>query len=456
MIVRIDEGLDIPVGGAPKQTIVAGRRAETVALMGRDYLGLSPLFKVQQGDRVKTGQTLFVARKHPDIAFTAPGGGTVQAINRGDKRRLLSVVIALDDDDEEAADFPSWPAAALNGLKRAEVVENLLRTGLWTALRTRPYDKVPDPQTAPRSVFVTTIDTNPLSADAQVVIDENPEAFVSGLEVLAHLTDGPLFVCKAINTALPEAGAANIQVVDFNGPHPAGLPGTHIHFLDPVSVSKSVWYLGYQDVIAIGHTFTTGRLWTERVVALAGPSVKRPRLIRTRLGADVVALSEGELKATPTASGHRLISGSVLSGRAVEPRERHLGRFHDQIAVLAEAPPKPAKRPRSGWSPWLRGVFSAHGGGAKTGDVKVAFDTAPHGKPAAMVPFGGYDKVMPLDILAAPLLRALIVGDTDTAQDLGCLELGEEDLALLTYLCPAKIDYGPMLRDALAVIEKEG
>jgi len=449
MIFRIDEGLNIPVRGSPEQTIGEGRGLKTVALLGRDHIGLRPLLKVREGDRVMTGQPLFVERKHPGIAYTSPGGGMVAEINRGDKRQLLSVVVALDDEEQEQ-DFPCWPADALSGLRRAQVVENLLATGLWTALRTRPYDKVPDPETIPRSVFVTAIDTNPLSARPDVVIGEVPDAFVDGLEILAHLTVGPLFVCKEANTTLPEAGAPNIQVADFSGPHPAGLPGTHIHFLDPVSASGSVWHLNYQDVIAIGKTFTGGRLWTGRVVALAGPGVKRPRLLRTRLGADMDEHCDGELKD----GNHRIISGSLLNGRAVQPREHHLGRFHDQISVLAEPPPPSGRK--AGWLPGLGGAFSAHGAGVKPPARGISFTTAMHGETSAMVPFGGYERVMPLDILPAPLLRALIVGDTDTAQALGCLELGEDDMALLTFVCPGKFDYGPLLRDALSTIEKEG
>ncbi len=455
MTIRVDKGLDIPVKGPPEQVIGEGRRTETVALLGRDHIALSPVLKVHEGGKVKTGQPLFTERKYPNIVYTSPGSGTVSEIIRGDKRRLLSVVVTLDD-VEDVEEFPTWSTDALRGLERAQVVENLLRTGLWTALRTRPYDKVPSPAAVPHSIFVTAIDSNPLSARPEVVIGEAADAFVSGLEVLAHLTPGTLFVCKEPNTVLPEAHGPNIQVVDFWGIHPAGLPGTHIHFLDPVSAGKSVWHLDYQDVIAIGKTFNEGRLWTGRIIALAGPGVKQPRLLRTRLGADIGALCDGELKDPPSASGHRLISGSLLSGRTVQPRERHLGRFHSQVAVLAEAPPETEKNTQTGWLPRLRGVFSGHGVGLKKPDYGFSFTTAMHGKPSAMVPFDGYDRVMPLDILAAPLLRALIVGDTDTAQALGCLELGEEDLALLTFMCPGKFDYGPLLRDALAKIEKEG
>ena len=455
MNIGIEKGLDIPLKGAPEQRIDEGRRTQSVALLGRDHIGLRPALKVSEGDRVKIGQPLFVERRYPDIVYTSPGGGTVSEINRGDKRRLLSVVITLDDNETEE-NFPSWPADALPGLGRAQVVENLLRTGLWTALRTRPYDKVPDPAAVPRSVFVTAIDTNPLSARPEVVIGETPDAFIQGLEILSHLTEGPLFVCKEANTILPEASAPNIQIANFWGPHPAGLPGTHIHFLDPVSAGKSVWYLNYQDVIAIGKTFTSGRLWTERVVALGGPGVTRPRLLRSRLGADVATLSTGELNEKDGASDHRVISGSPLSGFTVQSHERHLGYFHGQVTILPEAPSVAGVEEKTGWLPGLRGVFSAHVSGAKPPPRGASFTTALHGQRSAMVPFVGYDKVMPLDILATPLLRALIVGDTDTAQALGCLELGQEDLALLTFMSPGKLDYGPLLRDALTRIEKEG
>ena len=455
MNIGIEKGLDIPVRGTPEQKIDEGHRTETVALLGRDHLGVRPVLKVSEGDKVRTGQALFVERKHPNIAYTSPGGGTVSEINRGDKRRLLSVVIALDDNEEEMT-FPSWRGDELSSLGRVQVVENLLQTGLWSALRTRPYDKVPDPATIPHSVFVTAIDTNPLSARPEVVIGEASDAFIQGIEILAHLTEGSVFVCKEANTSLPEASASNIQIANFWGPHPAGLPGTHIHFLDPVCAGKSVWHLNYQDVIAIGKTFTSGRLWTERVVALGGPGVTRPRLLKTRLGADVATLSTGELIEPDGASGHRVISGSPLSGRTVQTRERHLGRFHNQISILAESPPDTGAGKSADWLSGLRGIFSAHGSGTKLPPRGVPFTTGLHGQRSAMVPFVGYDQVMPLDILATPVLRALIVGDTDTARALGCLELGEDDLALLTFICPGKFDYGPLLLDTLARIEKEG
>ena len=441
MLTRIVEGLDIPIEGPPDQ-VISGRPAVTsVALLGNDYMGLSPAMRVKEGDRVRLGQPLFADRKHPDILFNSPGAGVVTEINRGARRALLSVVVSLAGDDEEV--FPFWPDGDLTGLSRDQVKETLLASGLWTAFRTRPYGKVPDPGTEPHSVFVTATDTNPLAARPEVVIGEYPTDFANGLVVISRLTEDSVMVCKAPYVDLPVGASDNISVAEFSGPHPSGLVGTHIHVLDPVGPKKTVWHLNYQDVIAIGKLFTTGRIWAERIVALAGPVVRRPRLIHTRLGADTDELTRGELDDVEA----RIISGSVLSGRRARRPENYLGRFHSQVSVIAEAQPGDG-----------RDVFSTYNRvvSRQSRKRRFALTTALHGRPTAMVPLGGFERVMPLDILPTQLLRALLVGDTDMAQALGCLELDEEDLALCTYVCPSKLNYGPLLRETLERIEKEG
>lgn len=445
--MQITEGLDIPIEGVPEQSISDGPAVPSVAVLGGDYVGLSPALRVRQGDRVKLGQPLFTDRKHPAVVFTSPGSGVVAEINRGARRALLSVVVRLDGDGEES--FPSWPSEELPGLRRDQVAAALLDSGLWAALRARPYGRVADPGTTPRSIFVTATDSNPLAARPEVVIGEEREAFGDGLTVLSRLTDGPVFLCKPPGADLPPGESEKTIASDFSGPHPSGLVGTHIHFLDPVGANRAVWHLNYQDVMAIGKLFTTGRLWTDRVISLAGPVVRRPRLIRARLGADLAALTRDELEDVQ----HRVISGSVLSGREARKPEHYLGRYHNQVSVLAEAPPDARDR-------WLGDpdAFSIYGwwAGGEHSRRKYAFTTALNGRPAAMAPFGGFEKVTPLDILPTQLLRALLVGDTDMAQALGCLELDEEDLALYSFLCPSKIDYGSALRDALRTIEKDG
>jgi Na+-transporting NADH:ubiquinone oxidoreductase subunit A len=436
--IRIVKGLDVPISGAPEQIISDGPEIKSVALLGGDYIGMRPQMRVEIGDRVKLGQALFADRRLPEILYTSPGSGVVTEINRGARRALLSVVVKLSGD--EAENFSAWPADQLADLRRDQVSDTLLASGLWTALRTRPHGKIPAPGTTPSSIFVTAMDSNPLAAKAKIVIDECPEDFANGLTVLSRLTDGPVFVCQDPMAKLPTGAAENISAVEFSGPHPSGLAGTHIHHLDPVGGEKTVWHIGCQDIIAIGRLFTTGKLDPRRVVALAGPLVTRPRLVRARLGASTDDLTAGELHD----ADRRIVSGSVLSGRRARGPEGYLGRFHNQISVLEEGP---ARQKKNAFT-----IYSLSSGGRQ----KRALTTDRHGGTTALLPLGGFERVMPLDILPTQLLRALLVGDTDMAQALGCLELDEEDLALCGFVCPSKIDNGPLLRQCLARIEKEG
>ena len=402
--------------------------------------------QVQEGDRVKLGQVLFSDKKTPGVNFTAPGAGVVKAINRGDRRVLQSVVIELEGDEHIA--FASYSADQLAGLAQEQVRENLQESGLWTAFRTRPYSKTPAVDTTPRSIFVTAMDTHPLAADPAVVIAEYAEDFSRGLTVLSRLAK--VFLCKADGVTLPGESQDNVHTETFAGPHPAGLPGTHIHYLDPVSATRTVWHIGYQDVIAIGKLFTTGQLWVERVIALAGPVTKKPRLLRTRLGANVGDLIRDELHA----GQNRVISGSVLGGRTARGTCNFLGRYHTQLSCLAEGDERQMFHYlRAGVNKFsVLNIFISKLFSGK----KFDFTTTTNGSERAMVPVGSYEKVMPLDILPTQLLRAILVGDTEVAQQLGCLELDEEDLALCTFACPGKYEYGPILRDNLTRIEQEG
>jgi Na+-transporting NADH:ubiquinone oxidoreductase subunit A len=439
--ITIAKGLDIPLDGQPEQVITEDGTVTSVALLGGDYVGLRPVLQVQEGDRVKLGQPLFADRRRPRILFTSPGCGVVAAVNRGPRRSLVSAEIALDGDDQET--FAAWPAEQLAELRRDQVMDSLLASGLWTALRTRPYGKVVDPEATPASIFVTATDSNPLAARPETVIEDRREDFANGLTVVSRLTDGPLFLCQRPRAALPRGEAGNVTPAEFGGPHPSGLVGTHIHFLDPVGGGKTVWHLGYQDVIAIGALFTTGRIPVERVVALAGPMVKRPRLVRTRLGASTDELTRGELEE----GARRVVSGSLLSGHRAEGTLGYLSRFHTQISVIAEGNRETGRQ--TAFSTYNLAVS------ATPRKRRFALTSARHGTPTAFVPLGGYERVMPLDILPTQLLRALLVGDIDMAQALGCLELVEEDLALCTFVCPGKLEYGPLLRACLERIEKE-
>jgi len=441
----IKRGLDLPISGEPEQRIEAGPAVSRVAIVGDDYVGMKPTMLVAEGDSVLLGQPLMEDKKNPGVLFTSPAAGTVAAINRGAKRKFESLVIAVQGD--QAVAFPGVTNVAVDSMDRDTVVAQLVISGLWTSLRTRPFGGIPAISSAPHSIFVTAIDTNPLAADPSVVLAGRGEAFAAGLKVLTKLTPGKVFVCRAPQGNIPATPSAQVHVETFEGPHPAGLVGTHIHFLDPVGLGKTVWYLNYQDVAAIGSFFLTGKLDLRRVVSLAGPVIRNPRLIETQMGAAIDELVAADL---PDAIQCRVISGSVLCGRV----QAFLGRYHQQISILQEG----NQREFLGWQkPGFDkySVTKAFASSILSGQ-KFALTTSTGGSERAMVPLGTYEKVMPLDILPTQLLRSLIVRDSEQAQRLGALELEEEDVALCTFVCPGKYEYGTLLRENLTTIQREG
>ena len=446
-MITIKKGLDLPIAGKPEQVIRDGNTVTEVALLGEEYVGMRPSMKVREGDVVKKGQVLFEDKKNPGVVFTAPASGTITAIHRGEKRVLQSVVIRVEGD--ESVSFTKYVVNELSSLTSEQVRKNLQESGLWTAFRTRPFSKVPAVDSVPSSIFVNAMDTNPLAADPAVIISEYEKDFVNGLTVLSRLHEGNIHLCKAPENKIPASHASNVVINEFSGSHPAGLSGTHIHFIDPVGIGKTVWYVNYQDVIAIGKLFTTGELYTERVVSLAGPQVKEPRLVRTVIGANLSQLTKDEI----SAGENRVISGSVLCGQTAKGAYDYLGRYALQVSVIEEGNEKEF----FGWITPQPNKYSI----TRTvlghfGKKLFNFTTAENGGERAMVPIGSYERVMPLDILPTLLLRDLIVGDTDGAQALGCLELDEEDLALCSFVCPGKYEYGSILRQVLDKIEKEG
>lgn len=446
-MINIKEGLDLPITGEPEQKIYDGNPVKSVAVIGFDYVGMKPTMLVKEGDRVKKGQVLFTDKKTEGVQYTAPASGTVKAINRGERRVFQSLVIEKDGNDEVS--FKQYDTAALGSLSAEQAQENLIESGLWTCLRTRPFSKVPQPGSKPHSIFVSAMDSRPLSATPDLIIAEDQGSFDAGIQVLNALTDGKVFICKRNSSSVSTSTNGQTVTEEFSGPHPSGLVGTHIHHLDPVSRNKIVWHLNYQDVMAFGRLFLTGKVPTERVIALAGPGVKKPRLVRTEVGASLNDLCAGEL----IDGENRILSGSVLDGRQATPELAYLGRYALQVSVLPEGREREALhylRPGTNKFSVLN-IYLSKLMPAK----KFAFTTSTNGSERAMVPVGAYERIMPLDILPTQLLRALIVEDMDSAMQLGALELDEEDLALCTYVCQSKYEYGPILRANLDRIEKE-
>ncbi len=336
-------------------------------------------------------------------------------------------------------------------MSRDQVRALLIESGMWTSFRTRPFSKVPAVDSEPDAIFITAMDTSPLAADVDKVCEGNETAFEKGLLCIAKLREGHMYLCKGPDSKISAGPYSGIDTETFRGPHPAGTVGLHMHTLEPVHRERTAWHIGYQDVIAIGNLFSTGRLDVDRVVSLAGPQVLKPRLLRTRVGACINEIVDGELKE----GENRVVSGSLLSGRTAQGEVAgYLGLYHGHISVLAEGREReffgwlsPGRRKHSVLNIFLSRFFPA---------TRFDFTTSTNGSERAMVPIGTYERVMPMDILPTFLLRAIIVGDVEQAEKLGCLELDEEDLALCTYVCPGKYDYGPYLRQVLTTIEREG
>jgi len=444
--IQINKGLDLPISGRPEQKVRPGNTISHVALLGDDYIGMKPTMLVKEGDPVKIGQLIFTDKKNEGVNFTSPGCGTVVAINRGAKRKFESIVIELSG--EEHVRFFDPAANRPEDMGAEKIRSLLLDSGLWASFRTRPYGKIPAVTSTPHSLFITAIDTAPLAPDPQVIIGQSPEEYVLGLKMLRRFLTVPIHYCTGGTELLPAEEHSSLEYLHFQGPHPAGLPSTHIHFIDPVHEEKMVWHIDYQDVIALGHLFETGYLHTEKIVSLAGASVAYPSLVTTRVGASQPELCAGEISQEEL----KVVSGSVLSGRESTGNYEFLGRYHNQVSVLKNSNGRsflnwatPGKERFS-----IKPIFSS----ALRKNLRLPFNTALWGGRRAIYPLGTYDQVMPLDIIATSLLKALATGDTEKSKDLGCLELIEEDLALCGFVCPGKNEFGPPLRQVLTAIER--
>ncbi|MCP5045866.1 MAG: Na(+)-translocating NADH-quinone reductase subunit A [bacterium] len=454
-LTKIKKGLNVPISGDPVQVISAANPSQKVALVGYDYPGMKPVMAVAEYDKVKLGQVLFTDRKMPGVNYTSPAAGTVVEVNRGTKRVFESIVIKVDEKEEEnEITFESFNADQLDSLDPEKVKNLLIESGMWTSLRARPFGKVADPAVTPHSLFITTMDTNPLAPSPEVILQDgdNGEAFKNGLTIASRLTEGKLYLCKAPGASIPTISNDRLSVEEFGGPHPAGNAGTHIHYLDPVDRHKTVWQIDLQDVIALGKFFTSGRIPVERIVSLAGPQVEKPRLVRTRIGAGTDYIVADQLKDSPFSN--RVISGSVLSGRTAAGHMAYLGRYHNQVVSLEDG----VKRRFLGWLNPGANLYSVKNVVLSSflPKKKFAFSTAANGDKRAVFPAGSYEQIMPMDTEIVYLLRALMVDDIEEAENLGCLEMVEEDLSLCSYVSPAKIEYGEVLRRNLTIIEKEG
>jgi len=439
-MIRIKRGLTLPLVGEPEQSVFPSPAITHVGVALADYRGLQPQLLVQDGERVCTGQALFCDADTTAIRVTSPATGVVRVQTGADGARTLSIAVEAD----EFVEFSRFAEAELPALTDAQVRQQLLAAGLWPAFRTRPLQNVPGSDIKPHAIFVTAMDTQPLAPRAERLIEADLTAFSQGLTVISHLTRGLVYVCKAPAAYVPVPDIVNIKVEEFAGKHPAGLAGTHIHFLDRIGAGsdKQVWSINYQDVMAIGRLFVTGRVDAERIIALAGSQVVDARLLRVRLGADLRELNAGQLKSESCS----IISGSVLHGRQISDDQPYLGRYHQQVSVLPTVPTT-AQR----W--WGLGarqfsalpIFLARL--LRIKKYRICSDTNPSPQPPVIT--AAYERVWPLRMPVLPLLEALVAQDMERAIKLGALELADEDLALCSFVCPGKQNYGALLRAVL-------
>lgn len=448
-MIVIKKGIELPISGAVADDSIHQLPTQALyAVIGDDYLGLRPTMMIAVGDKVREGQALFEDKKNPGVLICSPVSGEIVDIVRGERRRLLAVTIRPDESLEPIR-FTQFDEDALAEISAEQVREQLQKSGAWSLLRQRPFDKTPKIDATPQAIFVNTMDSNPLAVNPMLAFADREADYQAGLTVLSKLTAGPVHVVHEPKTKLPQTLARHVQYHAIDGIHPAGLVGTHIHFIDPVSANKTAWHLNLQDLLAIGHLFRTGYLDNERIISIAGPGVKNPQFVKTRIGVSLTHvlkdnLAEGE---------QRIISGSIFAGRQTDAETAFLGFYDKQVVVLPEGRD-------SVFLEFMRpGMNSYSRTRAYLGRFlkkPLSFTTSMQGSPRPIVPFGIYDEVMPLDILPTLLLKALIIKDTDTAVQLGALELAEEDVALLTYVDPGKHDFGAILRENLEQIEEEG
>ena len=448
-MIVIKKGIELPISGAVADDSIHQLPTQALyAVIGDDYLGLRPTMMIAVGDKVREGQALFEDKKNPGVLICSPVSGEIEDIVRGERRRLLAVTIRPDESLEPIR-FTQFDEDALAEISAEQVREQLQKSGAWSLLRQRPFDKTPKIDATPQAIFVNTMDSNPLAVNPMLAFADREADYQAGLTVLSKLTAGPVHVVHEPKTKLPQTSARHVQYHAIDGIHPAGLVGTHIHFIDPVSANKTAWHLNLQDLLAIGHLFRTGYLDNERIISIAGPGVKNPQFVKTRIGVSLTHvlkdnLAEGE---------QRIISGSIFAGRQTDAETAFLGFYDKQVVVLPEGR-------ESIFLEFMRpGMNSYSRTRAYLGRFlkkPLPFTTSMQGSPRPIVPFGIYDEVMPLDILPTLLLKALVIKDTDTAVQLGALELAEEDVALLTYVDPGKHDFGAILRENLEQIEEEG
>ena len=451
---KIKKGYTIKLEGATHPEVRDTEMPKRFAIQPSDFLGVKPKLAADVGDTVSIGSVLFTDKENEKVKFLSPAAGKITRINRGE-RRLIKEIIIETDGDEAAVSFPKILMNEIAAKSREDIVNYLLEGGVWPYIRQRPFSKIANPRIVPRDIFISGLDTNPLAPDYSVMLDNETDTFKLGVALLKKLTTGKVFFSiDASRTNYMSALQAieGVEVHGFSGPHPAGNVSVQIDRIAPMKRGDHIWYIYAPDVVLLGKLASEGKFPVNRIVAVAGSSVKeeKRRYYHTRLGIPVQALlQEGDLVDEDV----RFISGSVLQGREIEATG-FVG-FYDHVVTVI---PEKEERQLLGWIyPGLKTIsFSNTFLSSLFGPKKYIQDTRTHGGVRAFIQTGEYEKVMPLDILPMYLVKSIIAEDIEEMENLGILECAPEDFALCTYICPSKIDFGAYIQKGLDMIAREG
>lgn len=449
-VVRLKKGLDIHLAGGAEKVLVNAPLAQTYAVKPSDFEGVTPKMLVKTDEKVKAGTPLFFDKNRPQLIFSSPVSGTVIAVNRGEKRKILEVVITPDG----AGEALEFETGALENLTREKVVSLMLQSGLWPMLIQRPYGMIADASRTPKAIFVSGFDSAPLAPDMDFVLTNQDAHFIAGMEILKKLTPGK------VNLGISDQSCSNtfskldgIGISTFKGAHPAGNPGIQIHHIDPINKGETVWTIDPQQVIILGKFFVTGKVDMTRIIALTGSEVKNPKYYRIHSGASIKSITDGNVKPRGSGDDHiRFISGNVLTGKKVEP-DGYIGFYSNQLTLIPEGD----KYQLLGWIAPNFNKFSM----SKSyfswlcPRKKYRLDTNMNGGERSFVLSGYYEKVLPMDIYPVYLLKAILAGDIDKMEQLGIYEVIEEDMALCEFICPSKIEVQQIVRQGINQMIKE-
>jgi Na+-transporting NADH:ubiquinone oxidoreductase subunit A len=451
---KLKKGYEVKLAGKTEKVIVEAEKSKLFASQPPDFIGLKPRLEVEEGSEVKIGTPLYYDKQRPEIKFVSPASGKVTQINRGERRAIMEIVIESDNKDD-TIDFGKHALVELEKLDAEKIKNQLLGSGVWPVIRQRPFSKIADPGAVPRDIFVYAMDTAPLAADPEILLENEDENFLAGLKMIKKLTEGKLFLTvdgsKDTHVTAIEK-VQDVEIHSFKGKHPAGNVSVHIHHIAPIKAGDIIWYLYAPDVALIGKLFLTGVYPIERIVAVAGSSVKAEarKYYKTRVGTKVQTLAnEGDL----VDEHGRYISGNVMSGRKLD-ENGYLGFYDRTLTVIPES----RQRDLFGWlTPGLKDESYSRLFLSKLIPSKEYIkDTRIHGGKRAFIQTGEYEKVLPMDILPSYLVKSIMAEEIEDMLALGLLEVDEEDFALCSYICPSKIHFGTYIRQGLDLLEKEG